>query len=383
MTSADAETVTGGKSLEARPAEGRGLSGWMLDEFRRPGGLLHPLLRAVREDPGQRLDFAIRDHYVNLYFMGTNLMEIREPGPIAQRITTFWDERYLPHHAERPWADKATEDELAVEAWLEEHDVLGRKDLISADDVARHVASIPYRMTAMAACKKHHPKRERQVQQEAARLCNASADGEYLSCDLEYAFEHDRHEGQGRYVRSRKVSSIDLVAAWRRPGDPADAPARLVLVEFKYGESQIDGTSGIRSHVRDVGRFLEENGNHARIAEDMVRVMRQRRGLGVVPAAVPEFDLASPVDYLIAVAHHNARSQKLRDALLGRHGLDEEPLVVPEGMSISVVTLDRTRPLLDGCHPVSLKEILAGPVPTWLFNGRLTQRRLRKDEKTQ
>ena len=39
MTSADAETVTDGKSLEARPAEGRGLSGWMLDEFRRPGGI--------------------------------------------------------------------------------------------------------------------------------------------------------------------------------------------------------------------------------------------------------------------------------------------------------------------------------------------------------
>ena len=150
-----------GSSLDTRSAEGRGLSGWMLGEFRRHDGLLHPLLQAVREDPGQRLDFAIRDHYVNLYFMGTNLMEIREPGPGAQRITTFWDERYLPHHAERPWADNATEEELAVEAWLEEHDVLGRQDLNNVDDVARHAASIPYRMTAMAACKKHHPKRER------------------------------------------------------------------------------------------------------------------------------------------------------------------------------------------------------------------------------
>lgn len=383
MTGVDMPVPADGSSLDPRPVGGRGLSGWMLDEFRRPGGLLHPLLQAVREDPGQRLDFAIRNHYVNLYFMGTNLMEVREPGLDGQRVTTFWDERYLPHHAERPWAHKATLEELAVEARLEEQHVLGRQTLAGADDVARHVASIPYRMEAMAACKKHHPKQERQVQQEAARLCNASADGEYLSCDLEYAFEHDRHEGQGRYVRSRKVSSIDLVAAWRRPGNPVDAPARLVLVEFKYGGGQIDGTSGIRSHVRDVGRFLEENRNHARIAEDMVRVMQQRRDLEVVPAAVPKFDLASPVDYLIAVAHHNAKSQKLRDALLGRHGLDEEPLVVPEGMSISVVTLDRTRPLLDGCHPIPLEEILAGPVPTWLFNGRLTQRRLRKDEKTQ
>ena len=368
------------ESVAAKPTEGRGLSRWMLDEFLRPEGLLHPLLRAVRKDTGQRLDLAIRDHYVNLYYMGTNLMEIREPGRNGQRITTFWDERYLPHHADRPWADKATKEELAVEAWLEKHNVLGRKDLVCAEDVIRHVDSIPYRMKAMAACKKHHPKRERLVQQEAARLCNASGDSEYLACDMEYAFEHDRHSGQGSYLRSRKTSSIDLVAAWRRPDAAADAPARLVLIEFKYAENALDGPSGLRSHVRDVGRFLEENGNHTRIAEGMVRVMRQRRELGVVPTAVRRFDLSSSVDYLIAVANHKAKSQKLHDALLGRYGLDEGPLETPEGMAISVVTLDASQPRLDGCRPVALEEILAGPTPGWLFNGRLVQRRWRKDE---
>ena len=362
-------------------APGRGLSRWMLDEFGRKDGLLHPVLRAVLVDPEQRLEFAIRDRYVNIYFMGTNLMKISEVrGPAGPKVATFWDKRYLPRHADRPWTDSATAEELAVQAWLERHNVLDRQDLATSDDVARHVSSIPFRMKAMAACKKRHRKRERLVQQDAARLCNASAGGEYLSCDMEYTFEHDRHDGKGSFVRSRKVSSIDLVAAWRRPGESWEHPARLVLVELKVAENALDGQAGVRSHVRDVGRFLEENGGHARIARDMVRVMRQRRTLGVVPAAVPEFEDAPQVDYLIAVADHRSKSQKLRDALLGRHGLDEGPLETPEGMRISVVTLNALRPRLDGCRPVSLEEILAGPTPEWLFDGRLVERRYRKDE---
>ena len=89
----------------------RRLTDWMLDQFASADGLLHPLLLEVQEDPD--LDLQIRDHYVNIYYHGSNLMEIRQSGRTAERLTTKFDEKYLPEFADhlgyrRPRSPRST-----------------------------------------------------------------------------------------------------------------------------------------------------------------------------------------------------------------------------------------------------------------------------------
>ena len=83
--------------------EGRGLTEWMLRQLIEPEGLLHPVLAAVRSDPDGALELEIRWHYVNIYYRGANLMEVRQPSPRSSRLTGRFDRRYLQKYAARPW----------------------------------------------------------------------------------------------------------------------------------------------------------------------------------------------------------------------------------------------------------------------------------------
>ena len=75
----------GAADRQADGFERRGLSTWMLAEFINPEGMLHPVLAAVQDDP--ELDLEIRNRYVNIYYRGTNLMQIDETGRGGERLT--------------------------------------------------------------------------------------------------------------------------------------------------------------------------------------------------------------------------------------------------------------------------------------------------------
>jgi hypothetical protein len=123
----------------------------MLGEFTNPDGILHPVLVAVQDDP--ELDLEIRNRYVNIYYRGTNLMQINETGRGGQRLTAFFEPLYLPDpdpdKRSTTWKKKApTADEAAVHAWLRRHDVLGSHPLETPATATSHVASFCYRKKA-------------------------------------------------------------------------------------------------------------------------------------------------------------------------------------------------------------------------------------------
>lgn len=297
----------------------------MLDQFIADDGLLHPVLVAVREDPDA--DLQIRDHCVNIYYRGSNLMEIRQSGRTAERLRTRFDKKYLPEFAEHPW--QPTAEEAKVHEWLKAHDVLGRLGLGDSADARRHLASFPHRKAAIDAWLERHHKLERQAQQKMVCLNSAAAGGEYLICDVEYTFTYWDAEDE------RRSGRIDMVAAYRpRPGVPG-AAAQLTLIELKYGASAIDGTAGLQKHVTDLHGLLERGDLKDR-AEEMVRLVEQKRALGLISSAAPSFDLTAPLVYVIAVASHNPRSQRLRDALLGSPGRGESRLTWPDGVDARV-----------------------------------------------
>ena len=330
----------------------------MLGQFKAADGLLHPILSAVRDDP--QLDLQIRDHYVNIYHRGSNLMEIRQSGRMAERLRTRFDKRYLPEYADNHWS--ATAEEKQVHEWLKAHDVLDRCDLDAPSDVQRHLTSFPYRRSAIDAWLERRPKLERQAQQEIVRLNNAAAGGEYLVCDIEYTFkywdaEHERHIGR-----------IDMVAAYRpRPGMPG-AAAQLVFIELKYGANAIDGTAGLQKHIRDLHGILERSDLKDR-AEEMVRLVEQKRALGLISSAAPTFDLTAPLVYVIAVASHNPRSQRLRDALLGSPGRTESRLTWPDGVDARVTILGDDL-ILRHDSMVACDDMTEDNVPPEIFCGR-------------
>ena len=106
----------------------------MLGEFIEPSGRLFPVLEAVRADP--QLDLEIRDHYVNIYYRGTNLMEIRQPASGRESLTTSFDRRYLPTFGQdkSAWNPPPTRQDFEVEAWLLERKMLDRQPLRSAPE---------------------------------------------------------------------------------------------------------------------------------------------------------------------------------------------------------------------------------------------------------
>lgn len=338
--------------------EPRGLSEWMLDQFAEADGLLQQVLVVVRNDP--QLDLQIRKHYVNIYYRGSSLMEIRQPARTGKRLTTRFDKRYLPEFAKRPWP--ATAEEEQAHEWLKAHDVLGLLDLADAADVRRHLASFPYRKAAIGAWLERRPKLERQAQQEIVRLNNAAAGGEYLICDIEYAFKYWDTESK------RHTGRVDMVAAYRPRPEVPGAAAQLAFIELKYGVSAIDGAAGLQKHVTDLHGLLGR-GDLQHRAEEMVGLVEQKRALGLISAAAPTFDLTAPLVYVIAGASHNDRSQRLLDALLGSEGRGESRLAWPEGVDARVTILGDDMTLRHDCM-VACDDITEDRVPPEIFCGR-------------
>jgi hypothetical protein len=79
--------MTNGPPLRPGDFGRRGLLPWMLEQFVDPGGILHPVLVAVREDPQQRLDLQIRCRYVDIYYCGAKLMVIAQS---TFSVLPFW-----------------------------------------------------------------------------------------------------------------------------------------------------------------------------------------------------------------------------------------------------------------------------------------------------
>ena len=317
-------------NLSTESCPPRGLSEWMLGQFTDHDGLLYPVLAAVHSDA--TLDLQIRDLYVNIYYRGTNLMEIAESRSGTHQLRSHFDKKYIQKYADNPWPEPPSAEELGVHEWLDAHEVLGSRRLIDAADVARHVASISYRKAAMDASKKRRPKRERQIQQEIVRLNNSSVDNEYVVCDFEYSFRYRDPEC------ARQIGRIDLVAAHRPSPDDPQTSARLAFIELKHGANAIDGAAGLQKHVRDLHGLLDCH-DLSLVASEMAKLVEQKHVLGLVPSTISGFEADAPVDYIIAVAGHNARSQRLRDALLGSHGRNESRLLWPEGIDARVAIL--------------------------------------------
>jgi hypothetical protein len=187
-----------------------------------------------------------------------------------------------------------------------------------------------------------------------------------------------------------------------------------VETTFRDGPVQATGTA-ITKVLPPESRFLPEGGHDEKTDRAQVRRERHRRGLQVCAntsmtsgswLAIRRLCPRLRVNWnawwrrniglgfvwfplvLRPVRHggvhhrgrwHNPRSQKLRDALLGRNGLGESRLSCPEELEVKIAILD------DDCvirhdELINIEDIIEDSVPPEVFSGTLRVRRHRKDE---
>lgn len=265
-------TSNGQKMGELAQAERRldmrGLSEDFMDELLN--GVLRPLRERVRRD--HTLCLEIRDEYINIYYRGGNLLKLART---SSGYVTQFDDKYVKTNApsELPPRIQTTQD---VDTWLN---------------------AMPHLKQAMDFHFYDERKEEREAQQLIVRENNfgrESRSTDFYCCDLEYANAHGR---------------FDLVAVhW--PSDPVTRKKaddrRLVIIEAKYGDTSLDGKSGLHSHTNDIYAFLRNQERVASLKEEMVQLFNQKRALGLIDAGkdLVAFSEEPPM-FLLALANHD------------------------------------------------------------------------------
>jgi hypothetical protein len=266
----------------------RGLSRTFIDELR--SGVLQPFLKLVHGDPTLCLE--IREHYVNIYYRGGNILKITETG---DAFDAWFDRKYLDQEKTR------VRDELP-------------DTLAAPDDVNAWIGAIPFLKHEMDLWFGEHPKDEREFQQLMVRennFGNAAKSTDYFICDIEYA------NGNRRF---------DLIAV-RWPSTSADRKNNtglgLAFIEMKYLDKAMAWKAGLLKHIEDINDFLGDRTNLDNMKDEMKEVFKQKRELGLICSKMPieSFSDDDP-EYILALANHDPDSSILKRELA-------KPLVCP------------------------------------------------------
>lgn len=294
----------------------RGLSNDFLTDLKK--GLLAPLRERVVRD--RSLCLGLRDEYINVYYRGGNVLELRrvKDGYKASFETDYFRGKVpsMPPSCLREASD--------VEAWL---------------------AALP---TLKQAIDLWQPGEEREVQQLILRDNNfggIARSTDYYVCDIEYANAHGR---------------FDFVAV-RWPSKPSVRKKqdghRLVLGEVKFGDAALDGTSGLHAHVHGVNNYLAEPGSLAALKTEMLSVFNQKRELGLIDCGkeLEGFSDEPPL-LLLVLVNHDPDKSRLRDLLRTLPPSPHAALRVATGSLLgyglydpAILTIDEALARFDGC----------------------------------
>ncbi len=248
---------------------------------------MNRFLEAVKND--RTLCLEIREDYINIYYRGGNLIEIKEK---KGRFIISFDRKYIQ-----------ASDHSRVPTFV-------RKDAVleCTDDVTAWIGAIPFIKQEMDWWLSSHPKDEREFQQLMVRENNfgGTAKGtDFFICDIEYANKNGR---------------FDLIAAhW-----PSSSFHRkdnknvgLAFIELKYMNKSMAHLSGICAHVRDMAAYYNRNKDHfAELKHEMQTVFNQKLELGLIDnqKQIESFDDENP-DFIFVIANHDPDSAILINEL--------------------------------------------------------------------
>lgn len=232
----------------------RGLSTEFMDDFKT--GILKPILNLVKKD--DTLCLQIRNDYVNVYYRGGNIMDIKRNK--NSYISSFNLGYFKLAEVER------------------KNSIIGKlpKNITNEEQANKWVENIPFIKQIMDEYFTKYSKNEREYQQLIARENNNSVisnETDYFITDIEYTHTDS------------KDSRFDLIGIkWESTSQKRQNPnnCRLVIIEMKYGDGAITGKAGIKKHLEDVEKFCGNQNNLDTLKEATVNLFMQLRELGLV-----------------------------------------------------------------------------------------------------
>ncbi len=207
----------------------------------------------------------VRNNYLNLYYNCDSIAKIKySKGSIVCEI----DKYYLDgkHYSSK---DK------------EKHYVINQSQIIEQYN------DIKNNSNAKAT-------KEKKAQSKLVILNNENPCSNWYCLDVEYvkAFknqdEKDKANFNGRF---------DIIAISK------SKPHRIALIELKYGNGAIGGTSGIYKHVNDFIKFIDKDFFEKHLKQEIIEIIQSQLNLGIhVPFVLPKREeLLSPEFYFITL----------------------------------------------------------------------------------
>ncbi len=229
-------------------------------------GCLSYFLNQVKER-SDKLCLAIRDGYINIYYMGGNLLRITQK---QNGYSFYFDAKYCLHKDD----DK-------------NYELLNSMDSNSVQD---YIDNFKFMMDEMESWLKVYRKKERIYQHELL-VNNKSV------IDIEYAPPKSKKTGLKLNIR------LDMLMV---------EDDKLIIVENKYGTGAISGNAGISEHYKDICDLLNAEDLYDELVESVEKIAKAKYELGLLDKQLERID-KSKTEILFLLADFNVRSETMKN----------------------------------------------------------------------
>jgi hypothetical protein len=265
----------------------RELSNNFLADLNSAKGVLYPILKRIQND--HTLMLAIRDGYVNVYYRGGNILNIKEQQQ-GIYLASF-DVKYNKSERSIPILPRMIRSQVESESWVDNFACLKEiMDIFFAG----------------------HNKPEREFQQLVARENNYSTvsnESEYFISDIEFA-------------DSDLSARFDLLAIrWLASQRTRGGNCKAALMEMKYGDNALEGSAGLLKHLKDIDALISDQTKYKTLLKTMTSQFNQLDELGLINfkhsrnGVKVDLSVENKPEVIFILANHNPRSTKLSSIL--------------------------------------------------------------------
>lgn len=256
-------------------------------------GLLFPLTSLVKKE--HSLSLEIRYNYINIYYRGGSLLKLSAVKNKNHTYKPFFEIKYGRNDVEVDTLIKKLPSQIS-----------------SRGDLERWLYNFTRLKSVMDSWFIDNPKKEREFQQMVVWENNNSSiagSTDYFIIDIEYA-----NRNGGRFDMVAIQWDSDMTA---RKLQSKDLP-KLCFIEMKYGDTALDGRSGIVEHAKQWKEYLSSNIED--IKTEMLTLFQQKRYLELIASLKENRNeiesFSNEVDCIFLIANHDPSSRKLKESIL-------------------------------------------------------------------